>query len=43
MSSALIHPVGWSQTVGHKLHASHGKNMAVSLLCGMKQLPDSWG
>ncbi|KAK3757548.1 hypothetical protein RRG08_032714 [Elysia crispata] len=23
MSSALIHPVGWSQTVGHKLHASH--------------------
>ncbi|RUS85549.1 hypothetical protein EGW08_006692 [Elysia chlorotica] len=22
-SSALIHPVGWSQTVGHKLHASH--------------------
>ncbi|GFS22978.1 MBT domain-containing protein 1 [Elysia marginata] len=23
MSSTLIHPVGWSQTVGHKLHASH--------------------
>lgn len=22
-SSTLIHPVGWSQTVGHKLHASH--------------------
>ncbi|CAL1541940.1 unnamed protein product [Lymnaea stagnalis] len=23
MTSPLIHPVGWSQTVGHKLHASH--------------------
>ncbi|GFN77679.1 mbt domain-containing protein 1 [Plakobranchus ocellatus] len=23
MSSSLIHPVGWSHTVGHKLHASH--------------------
>ena len=25
MKSPLIHHVGWSQTVGHKLYASHGE------------------
>jgi hypothetical protein len=30
--SPLIHHIGWSQNVGHKLHASAGKVTVVFLL-----------
>ena len=29
--SPLVHPVGWSQLVGHKLHASAGEALLLSL------------